>query len=127
MNEVGAQCGICTPGMIMAALVARDDPAPTLDDVKIALAGNLCRCTGYSAIYRAVMKWRAADRRHRRGCHVRTAISELDLRRASSVNDALTMLRDERRTPIAGATDLYVALNFGTLAPRTIRRHLAAR
>jgi carbon-monoxide dehydrogenase small subunit/xanthine dehydrogenase small subunit len=56
MNEVGAQCGICTPGMIMAAIAL--GPTPTLDDVKIALAGNLCRCTGYSAIYRAVLKWR---------------------------------------------------------------------
>ncbi len=56
MNEVGAQCGICTPGMIMAALTLPE--RPTLDDVKIALAGNLCRCTGYSAIYRAVLKWR---------------------------------------------------------------------
>jgi len=56
MDEVGAQCGICTPGMIMAALSL--GPAPTLDEVRTALAGNLCRCTGYSAIYRAVMKWR---------------------------------------------------------------------
>jgi aerobic-type carbon monoxide dehydrogenase small subunit (CoxS/CutS family) len=56
MNEVGAQCGICTPGMIMAALTLPEQP--TLDDVKTALAGNLCRCTGYSAIYRAVLKWR---------------------------------------------------------------------
>jgi carbon-monoxide dehydrogenase small subunit len=56
MNEVGAQCGICTPGMIMAAIAL--GPTPTLDDVKIALAGNLCRCTGYSAIYRAALKWR---------------------------------------------------------------------
>lgn len=56
MNEVGAQCGICTPGMIMAALAL--GPEPSLEDVKIALAGNLCRCTGYSAIYRAVMKWK---------------------------------------------------------------------
>ena len=56
MNEVGAQCGICTPGMIMAALTL--GPQPTLDEVKVALAGNLCRCTGYSAIYRAVFKWR---------------------------------------------------------------------
>ncbi len=56
MNEVGAQCGICTPGMIMAAMKLGD--APTLDDVKTALAGNLCRCTGYSAIYRAIMKWK---------------------------------------------------------------------
>ena len=56
MDEVGAQCGICTPGMIMAAISL--GPAPTLDDVRTALAGNLCRCTGYSAIYRAVLKWR---------------------------------------------------------------------
>ena len=56
MNEVGAQCGICTPGMIMAALSL--GPAPTLDEVKVALAGDLCRCTGYSAIYRAIMKWK---------------------------------------------------------------------
>jgi carbon-monoxide dehydrogenase small subunit len=54
MNEVGAQCGICTPGMIMAALAL--GPKPTLDDVKVALSGNLCRCTGYSAIYRAILK-----------------------------------------------------------------------
>ena len=55
MQEVGAQCGICTPGMIMAALALGANP--TLDEVKVALAGNLCRCTGYSAIYRAIMKW----------------------------------------------------------------------
>ena len=61
MNEVGAQCGICTPGMILAALSLENIAEPTLDDVKVALAGNLCRCTGYSAIYRAVLKWRAAD------------------------------------------------------------------
>ena len=55
MQEVGAQCGICTPGMIMAALSLGKNPS--LDEVKVALAGNLCRCTGYSAIYRAIMKW----------------------------------------------------------------------
>jgi aerobic-type carbon monoxide dehydrogenase small subunit (CoxS/CutS family) len=55
----GAQCGICTPGMIMAALTLPDEP--TLDDVKTALAGNLCRCTGYSAIYRAVLKLKEAE------------------------------------------------------------------
>jgi len=65
MNEVGAQCGICTPGMIMAAQVLGADA--TLDDVKTALAGNLCRCTGYSAIYRAVLKWRGVDSVDARG------------------------------------------------------------
>jgi len=49
---------------------------------------------------------------------MRTAVSGLDLRRASSVEDALGILAEEPRTPVAGATDLYVALNFGTLTPR---------
>jgi carbon-monoxide dehydrogenase small subunit/xanthine dehydrogenase small subunit len=53
-----AQCGICTPGMIMAALTLPTNP--TLDDVRRALAGNLCRCTGYEAIYRAVLSVSAA-------------------------------------------------------------------
>lgn len=59
MSEVGAQCGICTPGMIMTALTLPE--APSLDEVKTALAGNLCRCTGYPAIYRAVLKWRGVE------------------------------------------------------------------
>jgi aerobic carbon-monoxide dehydrogenase small subunit len=49
----GAQCGICTPGMIMAALAL--GPSPSLEEVRVGLAGNLCRCTGYEAIYRAVL------------------------------------------------------------------------
>ena len=49
---------------------------------------------------------------------MRTAISSLEVRSAKSLGEALTILRDDQRTPIAGATDLYVALNFGTLEPR---------
>ena len=48
----GAQCGICTPGMILAAVALGRNP--TLDQMKLGLAGNLCRCTGYSAIYRSI-------------------------------------------------------------------------
>jgi carbon-monoxide dehydrogenase small subunit len=48
----GAQCGICTPGMIMAAVAL--GPKPTLEAMRVGLAGNLCRCTGYSAIYRSI-------------------------------------------------------------------------
>jgi aerobic-type carbon monoxide dehydrogenase small subunit (CoxS/CutS family) len=48
----GAQCGICTPGMIMAALSVPQ--SATTGEIQQALAGNLCRCTGYEAIYRAV-------------------------------------------------------------------------
>ena len=57
----GAQCGICTPGMIMAAL---DVPkGATTAEIQEALAGNLCRCTGYEAIYRAVKAGRASKAR----------------------------------------------------------------
>ncbi|MBZ5556910.1 MAG: (2Fe-2S)-binding protein [Acidobacteriia bacterium] len=48
----GAQCGICTPGMILAAVAL--GPKPSLNAIKVGLAGNLCRCTGYSAIYRSI-------------------------------------------------------------------------
>ena len=53
----GAQCGICTPGMIVAAvnLLARV-AEPTEDDIRIGLAGNLCRCTGYTKIFEAVVR-----------------------------------------------------------------------
>lgn len=54
MNEAGAQCGICTPGMIMVASTL--SPDATLNEIRVALAGNLCRCTGYEAIYRAIQK-----------------------------------------------------------------------
>ena len=56
VSEGGAQCGICTPGMILAAVAL--GPNPTLDDIRYGLAGNLCRCTGYMGIYRAVRKAR---------------------------------------------------------------------
>lgn len=51
----GAQCGICTPGMILAALhLLEKHPQPTLDEIREGLSGNLCRCTGYSQIFDAV-------------------------------------------------------------------------
>ena len=47
LEYAGAQCGICTPGMILAAVhLLNAKPAPTMDDIREALAGNLCRCTG---------------------------------------------------------------------------------
>ena len=54
--ELGAaQCGYCTPGFLLAAqALLKDNPQPKRDEIKHALAGNLCRCTGYLKIYEAV-------------------------------------------------------------------------
>jgi aerobic carbon-monoxide dehydrogenase small subunit len=53
----GAQCGICTPGMVLAAvdLLARN-PQPTETEIRVGLAGNLCRCTGYMKIFESVVR-----------------------------------------------------------------------
>ena len=55
-QEHGLQCGFCTPGMLMASLsLLQDDPSPTEQEVRDGLEGNLCRCTGYHNIVRAVL------------------------------------------------------------------------
>jgi len=51
----GVQCGFCTPGMLVSATaLLESNPAPTEDEIRIAVSGNLCRCTGYDGIVRAV-------------------------------------------------------------------------
>jgi carbon-monoxide dehydrogenase small subunit len=53
----GAQCGICTPGMILAAVnLLERNPHPADAEVRASLAGNLCRCTGYTKIFEAVLR-----------------------------------------------------------------------
>jgi aerobic-type carbon monoxide dehydrogenase small subunit (CoxS/CutS family) len=55
LQQGGVQCGFCTPGMLISAKALLDaNPDPTEDEIRIALSGNLCRCTGYSGIVRAV-------------------------------------------------------------------------
>ncbi len=62
-EEHGLQCGFCTPGMMMAAKALLDrTPDPTEEDVRWALSGNLCRCTGYQNIVKSVL-WAAAKLR----------------------------------------------------------------
>jgi aerobic carbon-monoxide dehydrogenase small subunit len=57
IEENGFQCGYCTPGMILAAkALLEENPNPTYDDVRRAIDGNLCRCTGYQKIVSSVLK-----------------------------------------------------------------------
>jgi aerobic carbon-monoxide dehydrogenase small subunit len=65
----GLQCGFCTPGMIMAtASYLKENPAPSEEEVRHALEGNLCRCTGYQNIVAAVLA--AAEELREEGTHV---------------------------------------------------------
>ena len=63
-EKLGTQCGYCTPGMIMAAeALLRGTPAPTEAEIRTALSGNLCRCTGYVKIIESVQAAVGADAR----------------------------------------------------------------
>jgi aerobic carbon-monoxide dehydrogenase small subunit len=65
LTHGGAQCGICTPGMILAArnLLSRN-AKPTQNEIREALSGNLCRCTGYTKIFESVLEACRAQRPH---------------------------------------------------------------
>jgi aerobic carbon-monoxide dehydrogenase small subunit len=55
MAEHGLQCGYCTPGMLMTSYAfLKKHPSPTEDDIRLAISGNLCRCTGYVNIVKAI-------------------------------------------------------------------------
>ena len=55
VKNMGFQCGYCTPGIIMSATaLLKRNPHPTEDDMREALAGNLCRCTGYTSIFKSI-------------------------------------------------------------------------
>ena len=57
LAQGGVQCGFCTPGMLISATaLLGSTPQPTEDEVRIALSGNLCRCTGYDGIVKAVLQ-----------------------------------------------------------------------
>ncbi len=67
IEHAALQCGICTPGFLVAAKVLLDrNPKPTEEEIRFALAGNLCRCTGYDKIVRAVQAAAKEMRKKRR-------------------------------------------------------------
>jgi len=56
LEQGGVQCGFCTPGMLISAeALLRENPDPSEEEVRVALSGNLCRCTGYQGIAKAVL------------------------------------------------------------------------
>ena len=62
IDEMAIQCGFCTSGMIMAAkALLMNNPSPTEQEIKKAIAGNICRCTGYVNIVKAIKKARPAE------------------------------------------------------------------
>lgn len=115
-EEGAVQCGFCIPGMVMAARALLDaDPRPDRARIRAELAGNLCRCTGYERIVRAVERAAAIQggsaREPRRAERAGPALRPLD--------DVLRAMaeRSGRATPVAGATDLMSGLRAGAHAP----------
>ena len=65
MEEHGLQCGFCTPGMMLTARALLDrNPDPSTDEIREAISGQICRCTGYATIVRSV-RWAAAHAKHK--------------------------------------------------------------
>ena len=57
IDEIGPQCGLCTPGQVVAAVaLLKKNPNPTVDEARLAMSGNLCRCGAYDHYLRGVMK-----------------------------------------------------------------------
>ncbi len=140
LEEGAVQCGFCIPGMVMAARALLDrHPHPNRGEIRRALAGNLCRCTGYERIFRAVERAAAASSAGDEGAHPLAAARRSPARgaaagRASSdaagpaahrpctLDEALALLREggEEITVVAGATDLLAEIKLGRPAPRAV-------
>jgi carbon-monoxide dehydrogenase small subunit/xanthine dehydrogenase small subunit len=109
LEEGAVQCGFCIPGMVMAAhALLTWNPQPSRMEIRESLAGNLCRCTGYERVVKAVER---AARSSPEGARAHLP----GLRPARSLVDALSRLDRKGRelTPVAGATDLLADLRFG--------------
>jgi xanthine dehydrogenase small subunit len=116
IDEGGVQCGICIPGMVLAAKALLDRaPAAGPDEIRQALAGNLCRCTGYTKIVAAVASAAAAARRAPDAPE--SAPRERSYR-PRRLDDALELLaqRALEARPLAGGTDILVEAKDGRVA-----------
>ena len=116
IDQGGVQCGICIPGMIMAAKALVDErPEATAEDVRQGLAGNLCRCTGYTKIFTAVAR-AATSPRLTKPRRFMVAAAAPRYFRPRSLEEALEILaaRAEEVRPLAGGTDILVKAKDGT-------------
>jgi len=104
------QCGFCIPGMMMASgALLSANPDPSEEEIRTAISGNLCRCTGYNAIVKAI-SIAAKQISHKNDsksseneyCRVVTCES-------ASLNEALLLLKNTGSTPLSGGTDLMVS------------------
>jgi carbon-monoxide dehydrogenase small subunit/xanthine dehydrogenase small subunit len=150
VEEGAVQCGFCTPGMALASRALLDRvPDPSPEEIRLGLAGNLCRCTGYSAIFRAVasaarsgadvgsavtspagaaIAHAATTATHsattQSATHSATSQSATrppDRPAPLSLDDAVaTLHRDETVEVLAGATDLLPGLRLGAEPPRRV-------
>ena len=114
VDKGGVQCGICIPGMIMAGKCLLDrKPFPTPEDIREGLAGNLCRCTGYTKIFAAVAAVAGRPATHPPGLPRPGAAPTYF--RPRSLDDALEILaqRPGEARPVAGGTDVLVAAKDG--------------
>ena len=131
VEEGAVQCGFCTPGMVMAArALFMQDAKPSREKIREALAGNLCRCTGYEQIIRAVL--RASDEGYGDLCEheefqVDSSVSlNPDERRwcflPSSLPEAVSILDMEEERPIlfSGGTDIFPDMKNGKTIPRKV-------
>jgi xanthine dehydrogenase small subunit len=116
IEEGGVQCGICIPGMILAAKAVVDEqPEASADAVRQGLAGNLCRCTGYTKIFTAVAR-AATSPRLTKPRRFMVAPAAPRYFRPRSLEEALEILaaRAEEIRPLAGGTDILVRAKDGT-------------
>lgn len=124
----GVQCGFCTPGMILAArALLEETPAPTEEEIKTALSGNICRCTGYEKIYDSVKL--AVAEGYAETCGKRQNLCRGDIPpetaeagglyfSPTTLTEALTFYDKNRDAVlIAGATDIVPDMRGGKIKP----------
>lgn len=115
IEKGGVQCGICIPGMILAAKALLDTgEKPSASDIRHGLAGNLCRCTGYTKIFAAVAQAATSPRRRSPRAPSPASVTP-GYYRPRSLDEALEILAQRRGEvrPLAGGTDVLVKAKDG--------------